>query len=54
MIVEVSLDQDPRNSLTLYAFPVSQGAHHLQQSILGVKRTAAEHSGSGAEVTDLG
>lgn len=54
MVVEVSLDQDPRHPLTLHTLPVSQGAHHLQQSILGVRRGAEEHCGSGAEPTDLG
>lgn len=37
MIVEISFDKDPRDPLTLNALLVGKGAHHLQQSMLGVK-----------------
>ena len=39
MVVEVPFDQDPRDPLTLTTLLISQGAHHLQQSMLGVNDT---------------
>lgn len=44
MIVEVSFDQDPRDPLTLSTLPVSQRAHHLQQSMLGVNNLTENHN----------
>lgn len=38
VIVEVPLDEDPGDPLTLNTLPVRQRAHHLQQSMLGVNR----------------
>ena len=39
VIVEVPLDEDPGDPLTLNTLSVCQRAHHLQQSMLGVNTT---------------
>ncbi len=50
MIVEVSFNEDPRDPLTLDTLPVSQRAHHLQQSMLGVNRAQMINGNCTAEL----